>query len=589
MASLWDAIDDELYRLPPELKDPRFDSLRHVLSIVSSVNAESSVAELRAQRERVEDLVDDVVQSYHNGFNKAIHNYSRILRLFSESKDQVKKLKASLEDARRRMGAQSRTLQQHWRRGITMGDTVRLLSDINSIVDTPQRLQKLEEAKEYETAVTLLLESCNKLARLEFERVGALRDMKRNMATRRNVLHKMIVQEAEERVFTSVSNLKTGAGGADNDEDEEDADSKALLRNDSLLAMLTSNKLQEIATPRSRDPLSSSAAAGYSLGAKAGGLDWMSMHKGSPELHKPAGSLPLAKLVECLQKLGGVGEAQLTFRRHMPTQVRNVILRALQQSQVDKAAAAAKTHEAAAKAAQVAVERVFEHCLQMMRNLVEVLRLLSTSKPSASGAGLELLLAARGSEDGAAQLPQKQSSQAYVQREADAAWDCVQNECRRLLQELLHAAALQNSNISAAFQSGAGSAWLRGTSENGGSMGNTTAAGTQSFSFDVQVAGMAPQAVLDRMQSMAPMRPTETMAQQALGGGAGGTYLAPALYRPVVQFVDGGRKALEAADAGSDQPGAHLPRDQGSARSLRTFLESFITQEFLPEVYVTFR
>ena len=32
----------------------------------------------------------------------------------------------------------------------------------------------------------------------------------------------------------------------------------------------------------------------------------------------------------------------------------------------------------------------------------------------------------------------------------------VQNECRRLLQELLHAPALQNSNISAAFQSGAG-------------------------------------------------------------------------------------------------------------------------------------
>ena len=46
-------------------------------------------------------------------------------------------------------------------------------------------------------------------------------------------------------------------------------------------------------------------------------------------------------------------------------QVRNVILRALQQSQIDKAAAAAKTHEAAAKAAQVAVERVFEHCLQV--------------------------------------------------------------------------------------------------------------------------------------------------------------------------------------------------------------------------------
>ena len=63
---------------------------------------------------------------------------------------------------------------------------------------------------------------------------------------------------------------------------------------------------------------------------------------------------------------------------------------------------------------------------QMLRNLVEVLQLLSTAKPSASSAGLELLLAARGSEDGAAQLAQKQSSQAYVQHEADAAWECVQ-------------------------------------------------------------------------------------------------------------------------------------------------------------------
>jgi len=70
--------------------------------------------------------------------------------------------------------------------------------------------------------------------------------------------------------------------------------------------------------------------------------------------------------------------------------------------------------------------KVFHCCGQMVRNLVEVLRLLSTAKPRSSGAGLELLLAARGSEDGAAQLPQKQSSQAYVQREADAAWDCVQ-------------------------------------------------------------------------------------------------------------------------------------------------------------------
>ncbi len=54
---------------------------------------------------------------------------------------------------------------------------------------------------------------------------------------------------------------------------------------------------------------------------------------------------------------------------------------------------------------------------------------------------------------------------------------------------------------------------------------------------DAQVAGQAAQAVLDRNQSLAVMALPDKLAiaQQALGGQAGGTYLAPALYRPVLQ------------------------------------------------------
>jgi hypothetical protein len=42
----WDRIDAELYKVAPEFKDPRFDSLRLVLNIVSSVNAEARVEEV---------------------------------------------------------------------------------------------------------------------------------------------------------------------------------------------------------------------------------------------------------------------------------------------------------------------------------------------------------------------------------------------------------------------------------------------------------------------------------------------------------------------------------------------------------------
>ena len=47
-------------------------------------------AQLRQQRETIEGLVDDVVECYHNGFAKAIHNYSQILQLFSDSKAHVR-------------------------------------------------------------------------------------------------------------------------------------------------------------------------------------------------------------------------------------------------------------------------------------------------------------------------------------------------------------------------------------------------------------------------------------------------------------------------------------------------------------------
>lgn len=50
---------------------------------------QSTLLQLKGQQESIEQLVDNVVQGYHSGFNKAIHNYSHILQLFSSSKDQV--------------------------------------------------------------------------------------------------------------------------------------------------------------------------------------------------------------------------------------------------------------------------------------------------------------------------------------------------------------------------------------------------------------------------------------------------------------------------------------------------------------------
>ena len=43
----WDLVDEELDKVSEEFKDPRFDSLRHVLDILSAVDAEAALEEVR--------------------------------------------------------------------------------------------------------------------------------------------------------------------------------------------------------------------------------------------------------------------------------------------------------------------------------------------------------------------------------------------------------------------------------------------------------------------------------------------------------------------------------------------------------------
>jgi hypothetical protein len=45
----WEVFDEELSRVAPCFSDPRFDSLKHVLTVLSSNNAEQEVAEVGAR------------------------------------------------------------------------------------------------------------------------------------------------------------------------------------------------------------------------------------------------------------------------------------------------------------------------------------------------------------------------------------------------------------------------------------------------------------------------------------------------------------------------------------------------------------
>lgn len=71
-------LRDDLYKINESWTAARFDSLPHVVHILTSKDREGEVQILKEQSEIVEDIVDEVVHAYHGGFNKAIQNYSQV-------------------------------------------------------------------------------------------------------------------------------------------------------------------------------------------------------------------------------------------------------------------------------------------------------------------------------------------------------------------------------------------------------------------------------------------------------------------------------------------------------------------------------
>lgn len=78
-------LREELSGIDESWAAARFDSLPHVVRILTSKDREGEIRILKEQSDVIEEVVDEVVQAYHGGFNKAIQNYSQVSKQFLDS------------------------------------------------------------------------------------------------------------------------------------------------------------------------------------------------------------------------------------------------------------------------------------------------------------------------------------------------------------------------------------------------------------------------------------------------------------------------------------------------------------------------
>lgn len=194
-------LREELSRVDESWTVARFDSLPHVVHMLTSKDREGEVQILKEQSDVIEEVVDEVVHAYHSGFNKAIQNYSQILRLFSESTESIGTLKVDLTDAKKLLGSHNKQLHQLWYRSVTLRHIISLLDQIESVAKVPARIEKLISEKQFYAAVQLHVQSTLMVEREGLQAVGALQDIKSELTKLRGVLFFKVLEDLHSHLY----------------------------------------------------------------------------------------------------------------------------------------------------------------------------------------------------------------------------------------------------------------------------------------------------------------------------------------------------------------------------------------------------
>ncbi|XP_071734584.1 exocyst complex component SEC8 [Rutidosis leptorrhynchoides] len=196
-------LRDDLENVDETWTVARFDSLPHVVHILTSKDRDAEIQTLKDQSDIVEEVVDEVVQTYHGGFNRAIQNYSQILRLFSESTQSIGKLKVDLGNAKTVISARNKQLHQLWYRSMTLRHIISLLDQIENIAQVPARINKLIDENQFYAAVQVHAQSARMLEREGLQTVGALQDVRSELTKLRGVLFYKVLEDLHAHLYNS--------------------------------------------------------------------------------------------------------------------------------------------------------------------------------------------------------------------------------------------------------------------------------------------------------------------------------------------------------------------------------------------------
>eukprot|EP01132_Coremiostelium_polycephalum_P007844 gene7844-9658_t len=223
-------ISKILSRVPEQYHKTSFEARKAALDYMRSSNRKELLDQIENWLDEINEVTDEIVE----GFNKSIHNYSRILQFMGESHSNAISMSKEVLDVNKLITFNNLSIERLWRRNLEYYYQIQILEKMEELKKVPGLLDSYLSKNHFVHASNLLVNSLNVLNEKDLINVNALMDLRQSLNERKEQLKDIIIEKLNDHIYLKTNQSLKGMSIDDDDENQDDFESnlkRAILNN----------------------------------------------------------------------------------------------------------------------------------------------------------------------------------------------------------------------------------------------------------------------------------------------------------------------------------------------------------------------
>ncbi|GAM18489.1 hypothetical protein SAMD00019534_016640, partial [Acytostelium subglobosum LB1] len=209
-----------LNKIPDNYHKTDFAARRVALDYMRSTNRKDLLDQVEKWLDDLNEVTDDVVDVYFQGFNKSIHNYSRILQFMGDSHTNALSMSKEVDEVTKLVHFNNTNIERMWRRNLEYYYMIQILEKMEELKRVPGLLDQYLKDNHFVHASNLIVNSLQSLSEKDLVNVQALSELRHSLNERKEMFNELIIDRLSNHVY--MRSLQT-------DQDDEDEDDFASI------------------------------------------------------------------------------------------------------------------------------------------------------------------------------------------------------------------------------------------------------------------------------------------------------------------------------------------------------------------------